>query len=100
MSGGKFYARSDGNGGYVISKGAVAIIGMAISILSIAVGIALWSATVKADVEHLKEQQSLTSQIVQQDSKDIEVLKSQITDIRDDVSEIKSDVKALVRASQ
>lgn len=99
----KGHFKSDGNGGYVISKRALAGLLALMTLLGGVVSVIAFATSVRADVDHLKENQlQLSNQInvmqssTQKNQEQLQVLQSQFVDMRSDIGEIKNDVKSLL----
>lgn len=100
----KHYLRSDGNGGLNISH-SVAIISLIIMILLAIIPAAVAWGVLSARVDNyydLEQYQKETIDDLEQEvginKEDIAVVETQITNLKDDITEIKGDVKTLIKS--
>ena len=100
--------KSDGNGGYVIQKGVFALITVIIVLLSCVVTVVAYGVTIKSDVNFLKEEYASAGPRHTQAIDEIETringcekanaeTRVLITEMYDDIKEIKIDIKGLIR---
>ena len=91
--------KSDGNGGFVIPKWFFAIVSLILVIISALGGVVAAGATVKSDIEYLKEGYAVIDVI---ETRLIELEKNTVGSnvelkvIKEDIKEIKSDIKQLL----
>ena len=95
--------KSDGNGGYNIRKGTLALIMVLIALFSCITTVVAYGVTLKADVDHLKT--AVDQAIIDQDGSNNRLLQNEkailvnqerIIAMHEDLSEIKEDVKELI----
>jgi len=100
--------KSDGNGGYVIQKGTFALIMMVIALLSCVTTVVAYGVTMKSDIaglqtemeraniEHPQRQAEVEERL---DGCEIKSLTNQerILAMQSDITEIKADVKELIK---
>lgn len=102
------FIKRDRNGGYNIQRSTFAMIMMIIALVSSISTVVAYTVTIKADVAWLKQewQNAETNNPIQINKiehrintaeKDIIINEQKIIDIYDDISEIKSDVKELLK---
>jgi len=100
--------KSDGNGGFVIQKGAMALIMIFITLVSCVTTVVAYGVTIKGDVDHLKsaydeagprhtEVINKLEEKIEFNSKTIIQYQEKIISIQEDITEIKSDVKELIK---
>lgn len=99
--------KSDGNGGYNIQKDTMALIMMTVALLSCVASVVAYGATIRSDVNWLKEEyqeagprHTGTIEIIEErlDGFDNHISGSEVllNTMLDDIKEIKSDVKGLI----
>ena len=100
--------KKDGNGGYNIKKSTLSMIMMLIALISCIITVVAYTVTIKADVEYLKTAvdkvtvdhpayQEATNQKLSQHETAIVVNQEKILAMHEDIIEIKSDVKELLK---
>lgn len=92
--------KSDGNGGFIIQKGTLAMIMTLIALLGCITTVVAYGVTMKSDIVFLKERSETISQLhdnVIESDKKILTNEERILSIHDDIQEIKTDLKELIR---
>jgi len=100
--------KSDGNGGYVIQKGAFALIMVIIALLSCIATVVAYGVSIKSDVDYLKAEyaesgprhtaviDSIEERIGYCEKTSAETVVI-IKEMHADISEIKADIKELIK---
>ena len=88
--------KSDGNGGYNIQKGTFALLMIIIALFSSVATVVAYGATIKADVDNLKIIVAKVSEDHPKYQKAIVINQEKIIAMKDDLSEIKFDIKELL----
>lgn len=100
----KMYVKSDGNGGITMSKGLIALVTLLLIVSTTFASVVAFSVGVRGDVDINREKVSECQQGIDglhgrvgENEKDIRETQTQITDMKDDLAEIKSDIKQLLK---
>lgn len=100
------YFKSDGNGGFIIGKGAIAFITLIIILLSSVVSVVAYSVGVRVDVDHNTNAISINNLNInnlEEDqikyALDFVAVETKIDTMQKDVTELKDDIKELLKHS-
>ena len=99
--------KSNGSGDYIVKKGTFALMIMVIALLSCVATVIAYGATIKADVDFLKEEYRMGSienpkiiacirESIEDNQDNIIHNQEKIIAMADDITEIKVDVKGLI----
>jgi len=100
--------KSNGNGDYIVKKGTFALILVVIALLSCVATVVAYGATIKADVDFLKEEYRMGTienpkiiacirESIETNQDNIIHNQEKIIAMADDITEIKADVKELIK---
>ena len=95
--------KGDGNGGFIIQKGAFALIMIILTLISSIGSVVAYSVSIRSDVNYLKssydqateERQEINERLIEQNNVII-INQEKILAMQDDLTEVKSDVKELI----
>ena len=101
----KFYFKSDGNGGMIISKSTMALISLIILFLSTFTTIVAYSVGVKAQVQNNKQNILNNHQKIQYNtetlntcSQNTAVIRTDVQNMKEEMHEMRADIKELIKS--
>ncbi len=98
------YVRDNGNGEVIINKRVIALITLLIILATTFASVVAFSAGVKSDVRYNTERISNSEELIDDVEKEAKAntlsvgkIETDITNMKDDLSEIKTDIKELLK---